>query len=40
MEKIKDRVIDGIEWLAALSLVTVIILALMVSPGIIEVLIK
>lgn len=39
MEKLKGRVIDGIEWLAALGLTTVILLALMAAPSIIESLI-
>lgn len=39
MEKIKNRLIDGIEWMAALTLTTGILFILMLLPGIIEVLI-
>lgn len=38
MEKIKDKVINGIEWIAAYILTTVILLALMIIPSIIEAL--
>lgn len=38
MEKIKNKAIDCIEWIAALTLITAILLALMFVPGIIELL--
>lgn len=37
MEKIKNKVIDGIEWMVALALTTAILFALVVAPAILEV---
>lgn len=36
MDKIKNKVIDGIEWIVALAVVTVILFALVVAPAILE----